>query len=41
MKPIEVSAMQLTEDGALRHGKFIGFRPDLNIDACTWEKIFG
>ena len=41
MKPIEVSAMQLTEDGALRHGKFIGFRPDLSIDACTWEKIFG
>lgn len=41
MRPIEVSAMQLTEDGALRHGKFLRFRDDINIDDCTWKKIFG
>ena len=40
-KCIEVSAMQFTEDKALRHGKMIRFRPDLTPDDCTWEKIFG
>ena len=41
MYPIEVSAMQLTEDGALRHGKFLRFRDDITIQDCTWQKIFG
>ena len=40
-KCIEVSAMQFTEDGALRHGKMLGFREDLVPDDCTYEKIFG
>ena len=26
--------------GGLRHAKFLRFRPDLNIQDCTWEKIF-
>ena len=41
MYPIEVSAMQLTEDGALRHGKFLRFRDDITVQDCTWQKIFG
>ena len=40
-KCIEVTAMQLTDDGALRHAKMLNFRPDLSIQECTWEKIFG
>lgn len=41
-RPIEVSAMEV--DGVektLRHGKMIGFRDDLTIKDCTWEKCFG
>lgn len=38
--PIEVTAMEITEDKALRHGKFIGFRKDLTLEDCTWEKVF-
>ena len=38
---IEVSAMQFTDDGALRHAKMIQFRPDLNFKDCTWEKMRG
>lgn len=38
--PIEVTAMEITEDKALRHGKFIQFRKDLTLTDCTWEKIF-
>lgn len=39
---IEVSAMELdAESGALRHGKMMGFRDDLTINDCTWEKVFG
>lgn len=40
-KCIEVTAMQFTEDGMLRHGKFVQFREDLNIKDCTWEKVYG
>ena len=45
-KPIEVTCMEIQyhDDGrlpGLRHAKFIQFRPDLNIDDCTFEKIFG
>jgi ATP-dependent DNA ligase len=39
-KCLEVGAMQFTDDGALRHAKMIRLRPDLNIEDCTWEKIF-
>lgn len=40
-KCIEVAAMQFTDDGALRHAKMIRFRPDLTIQDCTWEKLYG
>lgn len=40
MMPFEMTAMQMTEDGAFRHGKFLKWRPDLAIEDCTWEKIF-
>lgn len=40
LKPIEVTAMEITEDNALRHGKFVGFRQDLTTLDCTWEKVF-
>ena len=40
-QPIEVTAMEFTEDKALRHGKLVKFRPDLQIDDCNYEKIWG
>lgn len=41
-KPCAVTAMQIESDtGALRHGKFSKWRPDLSIEDCTYEKIFG
>ena len=39
--PIEVTAMEFTEDRALRHGKLVGFRPDLKLIDCNYEKIWG
>lgn len=43
MKPIEVTAMELDRPSTgtitLRHGKMKGFRPDLTINDCTFEKI--
>lgn len=39
-KVIEVSCMEIQETGGLRHAKMIGFRPDLTIKDCQWEKIF-
>ena len=39
-RPIEVTAMEFTEDKKLRHGKLVQFRDDLNIEDCTYEKIF-
>lgn len=41
MKPIEVTAMEILETGGLRHAKMVRFRPDLSIEDCTFEKIFG
>lgn len=40
MKPFEMTAMQITEDGAFRHGKFLNWRSDLAVEDCTWEKVF-
>lgn len=39
-KCLEVGAMQFTDDRALRHAKMIRLRPDLNMEDCTYEKIF-
>ena len=38
---IEVMAMEVLPTGGLRHAKLIKFRPDLTIQDCTYEKIFG
>ena len=40
-QPIEVTAMEFTEDRALRHGKLVKFRPDLLLIDCNYEKIWG
>ena len=40
-KVCRVNAMETTEDYKLRHGKFLGFRDDITIEDCTFEKIFG
>ena len=40
-QPIEVTAMEFTEDRALRHGKLVRFRPDLQLIDCNYEKIWG
>lgn len=42
-KVIEISCMEImdTEGKGLRHAKFNKFRPDLTIEDCTWEKIYG
>ena len=39
-KVIEVTAMEINETGGLRHAKVVGFRDDLTIKDCTWEKCF-
>ena len=36
---IEVGAMQLTPDGALRHGKMLGWRPDKTWRECSIEQL--
>lgn len=41
LKPFEMTAMQITDDGAFRHGKFLNWRHDLKVEDCTYEKIFG
>ena len=41
MKPCRVSAMEIGNEGGLRHPKFMGFRDDISIEDCTYEKIFG
>jgi ATP-dependent DNA ligase len=39
-KPIEVTAMEYDAIAkTLRHGKMVGWRPDLTIEDCTLEKI--
>lgn len=41
-KPIEVTAMEIDlYYCTLRHGKMIGWRNDLSITDCTYEKIMG
>lgn len=41
-KPIEISAMSMDlEEISLRHAKMIGWREDLTIEDCTWDKIVG
>jgi len=35
-----VNAMETTADFKLRHPKFVGFRDDITIEDCTFEKIF-
>lgn len=38
---IEVTCMEINEEtGGLRHAKMLGFRDDLTIRDCTWEKYF-
>ena len=40
--PLEVTAMEWDKDNhSLRHGKIIGWRKDLPISDCTFEKIEG
>ena len=41
LKPCKVSAMEIGNEGGLRHPKFIGFRDDISVEDCTYEKIFG
>lgn len=36
----KVQAMETTEDFKLRHAKFLGFRDDITIEDCTFDKIF-
>lgn len=38
-KVIEVGAMQLTEDNALRHGKMLGWRPDKTWQECNISQL--
>ena len=38
MQPIEVTCMQFTPDGNLRHAKLVKFRNDLNPSDCTLDK---
>lgn len=38
---IEVTCMEIQETGGLRHAKMLGFRDDLTVRDCTWEKVFG
>lgn len=37
---IEVGAMQITEDHALRHGKMIGWRDDKTWQECTIDQLY-
>lgn len=41
-KPIEVTCMEIdNETHGLRHAKLVQFRSDLNINDCTYSKVFG
>lgn len=39
-KVCRIQAMETTEDFKLRHAKFMGFRDDITIEDCTFDKIF-
>lgn len=41
MQPCEVTCMQFTEDGNLRHPRLVRIRDDISTADCTWEKIHG
>jgi len=41
MRPIIITGMEATEDKSIRHPKFLGFRDDIDIKECIYEKIFG
>lgn len=40
MRPIAITGMETTDE-SIRHPKFVGFRDDLPMNECTYEKIFG
>lgn len=41
-KPIEVTAMEIDQlSYTLRHGKMVGWRPDISLADCTLDKITG
>jgi len=40
MKPMAISGMETT-DASIRHPKFIGFREDIPLSDCQYDKIFG
>ena len=41
-KPIEVTAMEFDQLSiSLRHGKMVGWREDLTLGDCTYEKLMG
>ena len=40
MKPMRITGMESTKDNSIRHPKFIGFRDDIDIKDCSWDKIF-
>ena len=39
-KVCRVNAMETTEDFKFRHARFLGFRDDITINDCTFNKIF-
>ena len=39
-KICRVNAMETTEDFKFRHARFLGFRDDITINDCTFNKIF-
>ena len=39
-KICRVTAMETTDDFKLRHSKFLGFRDDIELKDCTFQKIF-
>lgn len=44
MRPIEVTAMEIDYSDnsvSLRHGKMLGWRNDITINECTYEKLMG
>ena len=41
-RPIEVTAMEFDQLAcSLRHGKMVGWRDDLTLTDCTYEKLIG
>lgn len=40
-KPLSVTAMEIDKvNKSLRHARFIGFRNDIKLEDCTYEKVF-